>query len=80
MSSSNSNYMMLTAVAIIAIVALFFVVQSQNEPRTPLGKAAEEMADGVEDAADELKPNKPVGEKIGDAVEDAGDNIKDATN
>jgi hypothetical protein len=81
MSQPNSNnYLLLAIVAIVAVVALVFLMQPKETPGTKLENAVEEMADGIDDAADELKPNRTAGEKLGDAVEDAGDSIKDATN
>ncbi|MGE0754036.1 MAG: hypothetical protein AB7L92_02625, partial [Alphaproteobacteria bacterium] len=65
-------------VAIFAVVALVFMVQKNKEPSTKLGNAVEDMADGVEDAAEELDPNRTTGEKVGDAIEDMGENIEDA--
>lgn len=79
MSKNNTNgYISLIIVAIVAIVAMVFLMQPKDEPSTKLGKAVEEMADGIKDAADELKPNKTAGEKFGDAVKDVGDDIKNA--
>lgn len=57
MSKPNSNnYVMLAIVAVVAVVALVFLMQPKDTPGTKLGKAMDEMADGINDAADELKP------------------------
>lgn len=77
-NNSNTNYFILAAVAIVAVVALTFFMQPEKNPDSRLGNAVEEMADGVEDAGRELDPHRTTGEKIGEAVEDAGERIQDA--
>ncbi len=79
MAKANpKNYVMLTIVAIVVVVAFVLLIQPKDTPGTRLGNAMDEMADGIDDAADELKPNKTPAEKLGDAVEDVGDSIEDA--
>lgn len=81
MSQHNSNnFIVLALVAVLTVFALAFFMQPKETSGTKLGKAMDKMADGIKDAADELKPNKTPGEKIGDAVKDVGDSIKDAAN
>jgi Phr family secreted Rap phosphatase inhibitor len=63
----------------VVVVAIAVGVTMQNDPTLGerLGDAAEEMGDGVEEATEELDPNRTVGEEIGDTIEDAGDEIQD---
>lgn len=78
-NNNNSSYVILAIVAIIAVVALVFFLQPRDEPSTQLGRAVEEMAEGIDDAANEFGRDKTAGEKLGDAVEDLGDDIGDAS-
>ncbi|WP_299372952.1 hypothetical protein [uncultured Kiloniella sp.] len=73
-------YMVLIGAAVL--VAVVVGVSLQNDPTLGerLGDAAEEVGDGVEDASEELDPNRTLGEDIGDAIEDAGDELQDAAN
>lgn len=67
--------------ASLLIGAVFSLTACFEEDKTVgerLDNAAESVSDGVEDAAEELDPNRTTGEKIGDAVEDAGQDIQDA--
>lgn len=79
MNQRNQNliYIILVVLAIGVTVAL--VNQSNNEPETRLGRAVDEIGDGVKDAGRELDPNRTPGEKFGDAIDDLGDDIQDAT-
>lgn len=74
---TKANFIILGIIAILAIAAMFYFMRPSDEPSTRLGKAAEEVSEGLEDAGRELKPHRSTGEKIGDAVEDAGEAIQD---
>ena len=79
MAKNNNGYLVLGIVAIVVIVALALLLRPVPRETTSLGRAADEISEGVRDAADELNPReKTTGEKIGGAVEDLGDDIKDA--
>jgi hypothetical protein len=68
--------------AVIALVIAFIIaalLQPKDTPTTSLGRAAEEISDGFEDAGRELDPNRTTGEKVGDAIEDIGEDIQDAS-
>lgn len=75
----NNNY---TIVLIIAIVILagvvYFAGPKSDSSDTALGRAAEDIGDGIQDAGRELRGEKTFGEKVGDAVEDMGEGIKDS--
>lgn len=77
--NSKAAYLTLGFIAIVAIVAIVVLLQPKDEPDTALGRAAEEVGEGLEDAGRELDPNRTPGEKFGDAVEDVGEDIQDAT-
>ncbi|WP_085902066.1 hypothetical protein [Kiloniella majae] len=64
----------------VVVVAIAVGVSMQNDPTLGerLGDAAEELGDGVEEASEELDPNRTLGEEIGDTIEDAGDELQDA--
>jgi len=79
--NDRNSYLGMAIIAIIAAIVIFALLQQPKEPEptTSLGRAVEEISDGVEDAGRELDPDRTTGEKIGDAVEDAGEDIQDAT-
>jgi len=79
-NESKTNYAILVVVAIITLAAIIFFVTPKDDSDTRIGNAAEEISEGVNDAADELRGERSTGEKIGDAVEDVGNDIKDAAN
>lgn len=64
---------------VLLAVSALTVVAACKEPTTgeKIENAAEELGDGVEDAADEFDNRSPM-EKMGDSIEDAGDEIQDA--
>lgn len=65
-------------VALLGVIVGAIMMNSRNDtPGERLGNAAEEVSDGVEDAAEELQDRSPA-EKVGDAIEDTGDAIKDS--
>jgi len=74
----KANHAILAVVAIITLAAIIFFVTPKNDSESRLSNAAEEIGEGVNDAADELRGERSTGEKIGDAVEDVGNDIKDA--
>ncbi len=82
MANKVSNYLKNNYIIVIVIllVAVIFIYESdrRNEPSERVERAVEDFSDGVEDAADELKPNRSLGEKVGDKIEDIGDDIKDS--
>lgn len=78
-SRSNNSYIVLALIAMITVLGLVFLMQREDEPSTRLGKAVEEVGDGLKDAGRELDPHRTTGEKIGDAIEDVGDSIEDTT-
>lgn len=63
----------------LLIGTLFTLTGCFEDDDTPAENAAEELSEGVEDAVEELDPNRTTGEKIGDAIEDTGEEIKDAS-
>ncbi len=75
-SNAKLGYILMGIVAVVVVIAL---VNMNNEPSTQLGRATEELSEGVEDAGRELDPNRSAGERVGDAIEDMGENIQDAT-
>jgi uncharacterized protein YpmS len=76
-NNNNTHFVMLAIIALFVVVALIFLMQPRDEPSTQLGRAVDEMTDGMEDAADELDPNRTTGERIDETLEDAGESIKD---
>lgn len=42
-----------------------------------IGNAANEITEGVEEAGEELDPDRTLGEEFGDAVEDTGERMQD---
>lgn len=77
--SNKYSYVILALIAVVALAALFYLTRPSDEPSTRLGKAVDEVSEGLEDAGRELKPERTTGEKIGDAVEDAGEAIQDSS-
>lgn len=79
--NDRNSYLGMAIIAIIAGIVIFALLQQpkEQESTTAVGRAVDEISDGVEDAGRELDPNRTTGEKIGDAVEDAGEEIQDAT-
>lgn len=78
LTRNNNTYILWLALAIIIGVALVLALQ-EDKPDTRLGRAAEEIGEGIDNAAREMKPEseKTVGEKIGGAVRDVGERIED---
>lgn len=66
--------LLLSAFLLMGVVALLSGCQDDS----PVEEAAEEISEGVEDASEELDPDRTMGEKVGDAIEDAGEEIQDA--
>jgi len=64
----------------LVAMALMLVLTGCDDP-TPAEKAenaADEVADGFEDASETLQDRSPA-EKVEDAIEDTGDEIEEAT-
>lgn len=64
---------------VLAAAAMLTLVSACKEEPTATERvenAADEMTDGVEDAAEEMQ-DRSATEKMGDAVEDAGEEIKE---
>ncbi len=80
MRRSPNTIILVIVIAVLVIVTLAYF-DRQNEPSTRVGKAAEEVGEGLEDAARKLKPEseRTVGERIGDRVEKLGENIKESS-
>ncbi len=79
-TGASNSYVVIAIVAIVAIIGAMFIARHEDKPSTKLGRAVEDLGEGVEDAADEMKPNRTPVEKVGDAIEDVGDDIKDSAN
>lgn len=77
--NTNNSYIVLIVVAIVAVVAMAYLIRPQEESSTALGRAVEEISEGMHDAANELDGNRTPGEKLGEAVEDVGRDIKDGS-
>ena len=76
----NNNLTIVLVLAVILLAgAVYFSNAHDNEPDTAIGRAAEDIGDGIQDAGRELSGEKTTGEKIGDAVEDVGEGIKDSS-
>lgn len=78
-NNAKGGYFVLALIAIVALAGLVALMQPKDDPSTRLGKAVEEVGEGLEDAGRELDPNRSAGEKVGDAIEDLGDSVEDAT-
>lgn len=63
---------------VLAAAAMLTLVSACKEetPADRVENAADEVADGVEDAGEELQ-DRSATEKMGDAVEDTGEEIKE---
>jgi hypothetical protein len=80
--SSAGTTIGIIIVVLLAIIAGAYFMNNRpdNGNDTRIERAADELGDGVDDAADELSGReKSPGEKIGEAIEDAGENIKDSS-
>jgi hypothetical protein len=76
--SNTNNFFVIAVIAVIAIVALVLFMQPRNETvGNRVGNAAQEVGEGIDDAADELTPNRTLRDRMGDGVEDVGESIKD---
>ena len=80
--TTRNNYLsygiLFVAVIVIAVTVVAYMKPQDNSLGARVDRAAEDVSDGVKDAARELDPNRTPAEKVGDALEDAGDNLKDA--
>ncbi len=77
MVDNNNKNLIIIILVVVAVVAIAVAIDSNEKPSSKLGKAVDEVAEGIDDAADELNPERrTTGEKIGDAVEDMGNDIK----
>ena len=76
---NRNTYLGFAVIAAIIAVIIFVLMQPREDSSTKLGRAADEISEGIEDAGRELDPNRTTGEKIGDAVEDLGEDIQDAS-
>lgn len=76
----KTNYVIIIVITVLVLAGVAFMMQRpQGDVAARLDNAAEEIADGVEDAAGELKPGgRTTTEKVGDAIEDAGRDLQDA--
>lgn len=66
---------------ILVVIVLGVLALSMGEREETFGdridNAAREISEGVEEAGEELDPDRTIGEEIGDEVEDAGERMQD---
>jgi ABC-type transporter MlaC component len=75
---TKSRSMMHILFVLLAVAALTMVAAcDEPTPAERMENAADDLGDGIEDAAEEMQDRSPA-EKMGDAIEDAGEEIQDA--
>lgn len=75
----NKFLMIVILVVVIGIAAYVLNAPDRRNPVQKLGDAIEQLPNGTDKAARELKDRTP-GEKLHDAIKDAGDDVKKSTN
>jgi len=74
----KSNVTIIAIVLLIVIVLLGANQVMKKSHKSGVEKAADDISDGVHNAAGEFKQKGPA-EKAGDAIKNAGQKIKDST-
>ncbi len=74
---TKSSYKQITTASVL-VACIFMLTACFEDDDTPIENAAEEVAEGIENAGEELEKDHSLGEKAGDAIEDAGEEIQDA--
>lgn len=79
--SLNASRLMNLVFALVAIFGLTFVAAC-DEPTAgeKVENAADEMGDGIEEAAEEFDGDRTMGEEMGDSIEDAGEELQERAN
>ncbi len=75
MATDTKSNMTIIYIILAVIIAVLIIAQVQKEnDKSRFERAADDISEGFNDAADELKDKGPL-ERTGDAVEDAVDNV-----
>lgn len=80
-NNGSNTIMYILALVAATIIALAVIMHYTRKDDASLGSrieaAADDMAEGVENAAEEMQDRTPA-EKAGDAIEDFGDRVEKA--
>lgn len=75
---SRMGYLWTALLAVLVVLMIAILLKPEREPSTRVGRAVEDLRDGINDARRDLKSDQTLGERIGNGIEDAGRSIKDA--
>jgi len=73
----NRNTILIVVLLLVAVFgAVYYADRHEDRPQTALGRAADDVGEGLKDAGDELSGKRTTSDKIGDAIQDVGRDIK----
>ncbi len=78
--TQKKNYVPVIIIAIVAVLALVFLMQQpDNTTNDSVSASVEDMGDTIEEAGRDMDEDRTVGERVGDSFDEAGDEIDEAT-